>query len=132
MDVTPLLEAPLTASLTTIGPDGAPHTAPVWFLLDGSEILLSTFEGMQKHRNVERDPRVSLCLVDPDEPMRYVELRGSVVVEDDPDKALPDRIVQKHGYSDAAAFDRPDRRRVVFRLRPTKVLGRGVDTAVFR
>ncbi len=128
---TPLVDQAVTATMTTIGPDGAPQTAPVWFIREGSEILLSTFEGMQKHRNVERDPRISLTIIDPDDPMSYVEFRGAVTIEPDPDKVLPDRIVVKHGLPDAKAFDRPDRRRVVMRLRPTKVLGRGVDVGAF-
>ena len=126
-DPTPLLDQPVTATLTSVGPDGAPHTAPVWFLRDGDDVLVSTFAGTQKHRNVERDPRVSLTVVDPRNPMAYIELRGSVTIEPDPGKELPDRIVRKHGIADAKAFDRPDRLRIVLRLRPTRVLGRGVD-----
>ena len=130
-DAPSLVDRAVTATMTTIGPDGAPQSAPVWFVRDGSEILLSTFEGMQKHRNVERDPRISLTIIDPDDPMSYVEFRGPVTVEPDPDKVLPDRIVMKHGLRDAKAFDRPDRRRVVMRLRPARVLGRGVDVSAF-
>ena len=126
-DPAPLLDRPVTATLTTIGPEGEPHAAPVWFVRDGGDVLLSTFAGTQKHRNVERDPRVSLTVIDPDDPMRYVELRGTVTIEPDPDKELPDRIVQKHGFADAKAFDRPEHARIVLRLCTTRVLGRGVD-----
>jgi PPOX class probable F420-dependent enzyme len=121
-----LLDRPVTAVLTTIGPDAAPHAAPVWFVRDGDDIVVSTFDGTQKHRNVERDPRVSFTVIDPTNEMNYLELRGDVTIEADPDKRWPDIVVRKHGFDDAAAFDRADRDRIVLRLRPQRRLGRGV------
>ena len=121
---THLLTAPATATLVTIGPDGAPHTAPVWFHWDGTQVLLSTVAGTQKHRNVERDPRVSFTIVDPANPMSYLELRGTVTIQPDPAKRLPDTIVVKHGYPDAKAFDRPGTERIVLRLTVDRVVAR--------
>ena len=117
-----LLNAPLTAVLTTIGADGSPHAAPVWFFLDGQSVLVSTRAGTQKHRNVTRDPRVSFTLIDPSNPMRYVELRGRTEVDDDPTYATRDRVVVKHGFANGSSFDPPGARRVSLRVVPTHVI----------
>ena len=117
-----LLNAPLTAVLTTIGADGSPHAAPVWFCLDDQSVLVSTRTDTQKHRNVARDARVSFTLIDPSNPMRYVELRGRAEVDDDPTYATRERVVLKHGFADGSNFDPPGARRVSIRLVPTRVI----------
>ena len=117
-----LLNAPLTAVLTTIGADGSPHAAPVWFFLDDQSVLVSTRADTQKHRNVARNARVSFTLIDPGNPMRYVELRGRAEVADDPTCATRDRVVVKHGFADGSSFDPPGARRVSLRLVPTHVI----------
>lgn len=123
-DFADLLTGALTAVLVTIGPDGAPAATPVWFLYDGRAMHVSTVAERQKHRNVIRDPRVSLAIVDPVDPMRYVELRGEATLADDPSYGVRDAIVRKHGFADGAAFDAPGTVRVVISLEPTRVLGR--------
>jgi PPOX class probable F420-dependent enzyme len=128
MDVPPqfvdLLDGPHTAVLTTLLPDGSPHASPVWFLRQGDEIIVSSRAGQQKHFDAVRDPRAALTVVDPVNPMRYVEVRGAVVVEDDPTCAARDAVVRKHGYADGSAFDPPDVRRVVLRIQPHRIVGR--------
>ncbi len=123
-DFAHLLEAPNTAVLTTIGPDGAPNSTPVWFLFRDGRVLVSTREGAQKAVNVGRDPRVSLAVVDPGQPERYVELRGRARVEPDPEMAVRDAVVAKHGYPDGSAFDPPGARRVSIGIEVDRVLGR--------
>jgi PPOX class probable F420-dependent enzyme len=119
-----ILSGANTGVLVTLGPDGSPHAAPVWFLLDGSDVLVSTRAGNQKHRNMLRDPRVTFAVFDPDQPMHYVEIRGGVTVMDDPTYSARDAIVAKHGYPDGSAFDPPGAQRIVARITPHRIIGR--------
>jgi hypothetical protein len=117
-----LLTAPNTAVLTTLLTDGSPNSSPVWFWFDGTEVVVSTLTDRAKHRNVQRDPRVSFTVVDPNRPLRYLEIRGTVAIDDDPNGEMRDRIAIKHGYEDGGAFDPPGSTRVNLRLAPTHII----------
>ena len=64
------------ASLGTLMPDGRPQVTPVWCDFDGEHVIFNSAKGRQKDRNVRRDPRVSLAIIDPENPYRYLEIRG--------------------------------------------------------
>jgi PPOX class probable F420-dependent enzyme len=66
------------ANLGTLMPDGSPQVTPVWVDLDGDYVIFNSAKGRQKDRNVRRDPRVALTLMDPENPYRYLEIRGRV------------------------------------------------------
>jgi PPOX class probable F420-dependent enzyme len=92
-----LLDSTAVAFVSTIGPRGEPQTTPLWFLHEDGEVRISLVEGRQKLRNLRRDPRISVVIVDPSRPTRYVELRGRIdelVV--DPDAALEARVEAKY------------------------------------
>ncbi len=74
-----LVECPPVAALTTVMPDGYPQTSVVWCDFDGECLRVSTMRGFQKERNMRRNPRVTLLCYDPREPLRYLEVRGTVV-----------------------------------------------------
>ena len=74
-----LVECPPVAALTTIGPDGYPQTSVVWCDLDGGTVQVNTMLGVATERNMGRDPRVTILCYDPRQPLRYVEVRGTVV-----------------------------------------------------
>src|SRR6188508_3881265 len=74
-----LVECPPVAALTTLMPDGAPQTSVVWCDRDGEFVRVNTMRGFAKERNMRRDPRVTLLCYDPRRPLRYLEIRGSVV-----------------------------------------------------
>jgi PPOX class probable F420-dependent enzyme len=67
------------ASLGTLMPDGRPQVTPVWCDFDGEYVIFNSVCGRQKDRNVRRDPRVALAVIDPDNAYRYLEIRGTVV-----------------------------------------------------
>src|SRR5437899_3480027 len=67
------------ASLGTLMPDGSPQVTPVWCDFDGEYVIFNSAKGRQKDRNVRRDPRVALAIMDPENPYRYLEIRGHVV-----------------------------------------------------
>jgi hypothetical protein len=96
-ELLPLLESSAVAFVSTIGPRGEPQTTPSWFLWDDGALRISLVEGRQKLRNLRRDPRISVVVVDPSDPTWYVELRGHVDgIAVDPDLVLERRIAEKY------------------------------------
>ena len=78
-DFLDLVNAPPVAALTTLMPDGRPQTTVVWCDYDGAHVRVNTMRGFRKEKNMRRDPRVTLLCYDPREPLRYLEVRGTVV-----------------------------------------------------
>lgn len=118
----PLLDAEV-ATLATVGPDGRPQLSAVWFLADEGDpgtVRLSLNRTRQKTRNLEARPACSLLILDLDNPYRYLELRGDVEVEPDPDGALAGRVGEKY-HADLRQHDRPGEERVAVTLRPIRV-----------
>jgi|SRR4051794_25172614 PPOX class probable F420-dependent enzyme len=109
------------ATVATINPDGAPQASVIWVTTDGDDILFSTVKGRRKHRNLVRDPRASIVVFDPANPYRYVEVRGSVELVDDPEGRLIQELSRK--YVDTAFEEaNPDNQRVIVRIKPHKVV----------
>src|SRR6185312_7851618 len=67
------------ANLATLMPNGQPQVTPVWVDYDGDKVVINTAEGRQKDKNLQREARVALSIMDPDNPYRYLEVRGRVV-----------------------------------------------------
>ncbi|MER5772418.1 PPOX class F420-dependent oxidoreductase [Streptomyces sp. NPDC001985] len=80
-------EGTRTAKLSTVRADGSPHIAPVWFLLDGDELVLNTGKESVKGRNLIRDGRVAICVDDEQPPFSFVTLQGQAEVSEDPEQA---------------------------------------------
>ncbi len=118
-----LLDAPITAILASIGPDGMPHASPVWFTHDGEHLFVSTTNDRQKFRNVRDRPIASITIVDPDRPFHYLEVRADVALEDDPAFELRDRLAARYGI-DPATLDPVGTVRVGMRLTPRQVIRR--------
>lgn len=78
-----LQEGTRTAKLATIMPDGRPHVTPVWFVLDGDEVICTTWHTSAKARSLRHDPRVSLCVDDDTPPFAFVMLEGTASVSTD-------------------------------------------------
>jgi PPOX class probable F420-dependent enzyme len=74
-----LVECPPVAALSTVGADGYPQTSAVWCDFDGETVRVNTMRGFAKERNMRRNPRVTLLCYDPRQPLRYLEVRGTVV-----------------------------------------------------
>ena len=92
-----LLVSKAVAFVGTIGKRGEPQVTPIWFFWDGERVRLSLVEGRQKLRNLQRDPRISLVLVDPAQPTYYLELRGRVdELTPDPDLAVERAVAEKY------------------------------------
>ena len=74
-----LVDCPPVAALTTVMPNGDPQTSVVWCDFDGTYVRVNTMRGFQKERNLRRNPKVTLLCFDPAEPLRSLEIRGTVV-----------------------------------------------------
>ncbi|MFI0777558.1 PPOX class F420-dependent oxidoreductase [Streptomyces sp. NPDC021212] len=72
-----------TGKLATVRADGSPHLAPIWFLLDGDDLVFNTGQDTVKGRNLARDPRVSLCVDDERPPFSFVTVQGRAELSDD-------------------------------------------------
>ena len=111
-----LLDGRNYAVLATINPDGSPQTSVMWVGHDGNDLLFSTVEGRVKHRNMRRDPRVSLTVIDSSDPENYVELRGRVsMMTPDVGRQFDTQLSWKYDGKDPGQ-DRPGAVRVVVRM----------------
>ena len=97
-DLKALAQGKNFAALTTILPSGHPQTQIMWVGADDEHVLINTEAGRQKFRNVEADPRVTVCVFNNDNPYQYVEARGTVVgtVGGDEARAHIDELSQKY------------------------------------
>ena len=114
------------ASLATLLPDGRPQVTPVWIDYDGNNIIVNTAKGRLKDRNMRRDPRVSIAVVDPANPYRYVEVRGRVtdITEEGADSHI-DKMAKKYLDKDKYPFAQPGEVRVVYTITPEHTQGNG-------
>jgi PPOX class probable F420-dependent enzyme len=110
------------AVLATVNPDGSPQSSVIWVGRDGNDLLFSTVEGRVKHRNMLRDPRVSISVIDSADPENYIELRGRVSMTPDIDRQLDTRLSWKYDGKDPDP-DRPGAVRVVVRMVVGKATG---------
>jgi len=110
------------AVLATVNRDGSPQTSVVWVGRDGDDLLFSTIEGRRKHRNMLRDPRVSVTIIDSADPENYVELRGRVTITPDVGRRVDTELSWKYDGRDPGE-DRPGAVRVVVRMDVEKAAG---------
>ncbi|MEU4130089.1 PPOX class F420-dependent oxidoreductase [Streptomyces wuyuanensis] len=75
-----------TAKLSTVRADGSPHIAPVWFLLDGDDVVFNTGKETVKGRNLARDGRVALCVEDDRPPFSFVVVQGRAELSEEPEQ----------------------------------------------
>ncbi|MEP7271097.1 MAG: PPOX class F420-dependent oxidoreductase [Acidobacteriota bacterium] len=121
-----LFDKKALASMATLMPSGQPQVTPVWCDFDGDNVLVNTAVGRVKDKNLQRDGRVSLAIIDPDNPYRYLEVRGNVVerTEDGADAHI-DRMAKKYLGVDTYPYRRPGEVRVLYRIKPERLSGMG-------
>ncbi len=118
-DYKDLLKSTALAHVATLGPEGEPQNNPVWFDWDGEHLKFSQTKTRQKYRNVGRDPRLALSIVDPENPYRYLEIRGEVAhIEEDPDLDFINAMAKKYLGQDKYPFHQPGDERVVVHIEP--------------
>jgi PPOX class probable F420-dependent enzyme len=121
-----LLESKALADVATIGPNGEPQVNPVWFGWDGQHLTFSQTTTRQKHKNVQRDPRIALSIVDPQNPYRYLEIRGKVVrVDPDPERAFINSMAKKYLGQDVYPWHNEGDERIVLVVEPEHTTSMG-------
>ena len=127
-----LLAGTRTAALATVRGDGRPHVAPVWFTLDGDDLLFNTGENTIKGANLRRDGRVALMVDDEEPPLAFVSIEGDVNLSDDIDtmRYWATRIAARYmGEDQADAYGRRNAvpGELLVRVHPTKIVAmRGI------
>jgi PPOX class probable F420-dependent enzyme len=119
-----LFRKPSIAHLATLMPDGTPHVTPVWVDYDGRHLLVNSAAGRRKDLNMAERRRVAIEIADPDNPDRYLAVRGSVVeITEVGAEAHLDRLARRYlgrdRYPDSYRF--PGEVRRIYRIAPEKV-----------
>jgi PPOX class probable F420-dependent enzyme len=118
-----------TAKLATSGASGQPHVMPVWFVLDGEEMVFTTWGDSVKGRNLRRDPRAAVIVDDEFPPYAFVHIRGPVILSEDMDEMLRFATAiggRYMGADRAAEFGRRNAvsGELLVRLRPARVIAK--------
>lgn len=117
-----LLTKKAFAHLGTIMPDGSPQVTPVWFDFDGNHVRVNSAKGRVKDKNMRRNAQVALAIQDPENPYRYLGVRGRVVeITENGADAHIDSLAKKYLGQDRYPNRKPGEIRVIYRIRPERV-----------
>jgi PPOX class probable F420-dependent enzyme len=110
------------AYLATLMPDGSPQVTPIWFNTKNGYFLINSAKGRIKDRNMRANPEVALAIVDPDDPYRYIQIRGKIIEitqegADEHIDALAGKYLGKAKYPNRA----PGEQRVIYKIEPESV-----------
>ena len=110
------------ANLATINADGTPQVTPVWFDWDGRHVRINSAKGRVKDKNLRRTPSVALSIQDPDNPYRYVQIKGRItsVTETGADAHI-DALAKKYLGQDRYPYRKADEVRVTYVIAPDRV-----------
>jgi PPOX class probable F420-dependent enzyme len=110
------------AHLATVAADGTPQSTPVWVDFDGTHVRINTARGRIKDKNLQANPRVALSILDPDNPYRYIQVRGRVteMTERGADAHI-DALAKKYLGQDTYPHRRPGEVRVTVKIVPERV-----------
>lgn len=121
-EVANLLEDKNLAFVATLMKDGSPQITPTWIDLVDGVIIVNTAEGRTKQKNVSRDPRVGISIVDRNNPYNMVTIRGKVIEQTthDADKHI-DKMAKKYLGVDKYPFATPNEKRILLKIVPQKI-----------
>lgn len=118
-----LFEKKTFASLATIMPDGTPQVSPIWIDLDGNDVIVNSAKGRQKDKNMRERPMATISIQDPENPYRYIEVRGKVVeVTEDGAEAHIDKMAKRYLGQDTYPYRQEGEVRVLYRIKPERVV----------
>jgi PPOX class probable F420-dependent enzyme len=110
------------ANLATVNPDGTPQVTPVWVDTDGTHVRFNTAKGRLKEKNLQRSPVVAMSIMDPDNPYRYMQVKGRIVeaTETGADAHI-DSLAKKYINQDKYPYRQPGEVRVMYKVMPDRV-----------
>jgi PPOX class probable F420-dependent enzyme len=116
-----LFEKKAFANLATLNSDGTPQVTPVWVDYDGDYVLVNSARGRRKDKNMARNSAVALAIQDPDNPYRYLEVRGKVaeITEEGADQHI-DKMAKKYLGADKYPGRQPGEVRVLYKIKPER------------
>jgi PPOX class probable F420-dependent enzyme len=124
-----LIEAKTYANVATIMRDGSPHVVQTWVDHDGDTILINTYEGSQKHRNAERNPKIALDICDPTNPFNMAAIRGRVIeITRDGAEDRVDKLAKKYLGQDKYQRRRSGMKRILIKIEASRVIPPFTDT----
>lgn len=121
------LEKPIVGVVTTLSVDGSPQSTVVWVDVDDEGVSFNTAHGRVKPRNLARDPRLSLVVVDPEDPYRWLKVSGTGTLVDEGADDQIDRLSLKYTGREKYASRQPGEQRVSVRIAAERVTSRGLD-----
>ena len=121
-----LLQKKAFAHLGTVMKDGSPQVTPIWFDYDGTHIRINSAKGRWKDKNMRNRPKVALSILDPDNPYRYMQIRGTVteVTENGADAHI-DSLAKKYLGQDKYPYRQPGEERVIYKIAVERVNAQG-------
>ena len=122
LEVEQLFQQKNLVFISTINSDGSPQLTPVWGNYDGGYVLVNTAEGRLKHKNVLRDPRVAISVVDHGNPLNMTTIKGKVIeIIPDYDYIHANKLAKKYMGLEKYPFKRPGEKRITFKIKPEHV-----------
>lgn len=120
------------AFVSTLSEDGSPHLTPVWADMEGELILINTFETSTKNKNITKDPRIAISVVENNNPYNMVSIKGRVIERttegaDEHLKKLAKRYLGIGKYY----YRKPNHRRIILKIKPEKVMGLSIHPAFY-
>jgi PPOX class probable F420-dependent enzyme len=112
--------------LATLLPNGTPQTSPVWVDFDDTYVLVNSARGRLKDKNMRQRPQVALSIQDPDDPYRYLEVRGRVVeITEQGAEEHIDRLAKRYLGLDRYPYRQPGEVRVIYKIKPERTSAQG-------
>jgi PPOX class probable F420-dependent enzyme len=121
------LESPFVGVVTDLRPDGSPHSTIVWVDVDDEGVSFNTAWPRAKPRYISVDPRVSLTVLDPGDPYRWLSISGTARLVDEGANDQIDRLAKKYVGRETYPWHKPEERRVTVRVSPSRIESRGLD-----
>jgi len=121
------LEQPYVGQVTTLRPDGSPHSTVVWVDADTDVVMFNTAVGRAKERYLRRDPRVALIVVDPENAYRWVSIDGKAELTTEGAEAQIDKLAKKYLGQDEYPWRKPEEERITVRIHPERIETTGLD-----
>jgi PPOX class probable F420-dependent enzyme len=122
-----LAENPFVGTVTTLRPDGSPHSTVVWVDVEGDKVSFNTARGRAKPKHLEHDPRASLLVVDPKDPFKWVAVSGPAELTEEGADQQIDKLAKKYIGKDVYPWRKPEETRVKVLIEPEHVDASGLD-----